>query len=211
MQARRMSRSLPAMTILAPFAGTIRSSGMMRNTTEAWGAPAKLLHWTVATLVLVQIALGWAAVAWHLSPTKLDLFVLHKSTGMLILLLMLVRLFWRWINVTPFLPAGMQAWERAAAQASHFILYLLLLLAPVTGWIINSATNIPFRMFWLIPIPAVADPDKALAETASRIHFGLFVLLVLVLVVHVAAALRHHYVVRDNVLARMLPGTGRAP
>ena len=198
------------MTILAPFAGNIRSSSRLRNTTQAWGAPAKLLHWTVATLVLLQIALGWAAVAWHLSPTKLDLFVLHKSTGMLILLLMLVRLFWRWRNVTPLLPVGMQAWERAAAHASHFILYLLLFLAPVTGWVINSAANNPFRMFWLIPIPAVATPDKVLAEIAARIHFGLFVLLALVLVVHVAAALRHHYVVRDSILARMLPGTGHA-
>ena len=184
---------------------------MIRNTTQSWGAPAKLLHWTVATLVLLQIALGWAAVMWHLSPTKLDLFVLHKSTGMLILSLMLVRLFWRWMNVTPRLPVGMQTWERAAAHASHFILYLLLFLAPVTGWVINSAANIPFRMFWLLPIPAIANPDKALAETAARIHLGLFVLLALVLVVHAAAALRHQYVVRDNVLARMLPGTGRTP
>jgi len=199
------------MTSLAPFAENARSSAMMRNTTQAWGAPAKLLHWTVATLVLLQIVLGWAAVAWHLSPTKLDLFVLHKSTGMLILLLMFVRLFWRWANVTPVLPLSMPPWECVAAHASHVILYLLLFLAPLTGWIINSAANIPFRMFWLIPIPAVAAPDKALADSAARIHLGIFVVLALVLIVHVAAALRHHYVVRDSVLARMLPGGGGAP
>jgi cytochrome b561 len=182
---------------------------MMRNTSQTWGTPAKTLHWTVALLVLVQIALGWTAVTWKLSPTKLDLFVLHKSTGMLILLLMLMRLFWRWTNVTPLLPIGMPTWERASAHASHFVLYFLLFLAPITGWIINSAANIPFRMYWLIPIPAIAGPDNALADAAARIHFGLFVLLSLVLVVHVGAALRHHFVARDNVLARMLPGMGR--
>jgi cytochrome b561 len=184
---------------------------MMRNTTRSWGTPAKLLHWIVAVLIVLQIVLGFAAVAWHLSPAKLDLFVLHKSTGMLILVLMIVRLSWRWMNVTPLLPVGMRAWERTAAHASHFILYLLLFLVPVSGWVINSAANIPFRMFWLIPIPAIANPDKALAETAARIHLGLFIVLALVLLVHVAAALRHHYAERDDVLARMLPTTGRAP
>ena len=115
---------------------------MLRNTDYSWGAPVKLLHWTVAVLVLSQICLGWAAKSWHLSPTKIDLFVWHKSIGMLILVLMLARVAWRSINVTPSLPSGMAPLERLAARLSHVLLYILLLM-PLTGWIINSAANVP--------------------------------------------------------------------
>ncbi len=183
---------------------------MLRNTDLSWGAPAKLLHWAVAALVLAQIALGWAAVSWRLSPTKLDLFVWHKSTGMLILVLMVVRVAWRSANVAPSLPADMRSLERRTAHASHLLLYLLLLLMPMTGWIVNSAANIPFRMFWLIPIPAIVEPDKATADLAARVHFVLFVVLSLLVAVHIGAALRHHFLKRNEVLVRMLPGTGSA-
>ncbi len=178
----------------------------MRNTERSWGAPAKLLHWTVAALVFVQIALGWSAASWRLSPVKLDLFVWHKSTGLVILALMMVRVAWRWANPVPALPADTTPWERRGAQASHFLLYVLLFLMPVTGWIVNSAANIPFRMFWLIPVPAIVEPDKAMADAAARAHFVLFVALSLLLTVHVAAALRHHFLKRNDVLVRMLPG-----
>ena len=183
---------------------------MLRNTDQSWGAPAKLLHWVVALLVLVQICLGWAAVSWRLSPTKLDLFVWHKSIGMLILLLMLVRLVWRSINVAPSLPIGMAPPERLAANLSHLLLYMLLFLMPLTGWIISSAANIPFRIFWLVPLPAVVQPDKVLADEVARVHLALFFVLALLLMLHIGAALRHHFVKRNDVLKRMLPGRAAA-
>ena len=178
----------------------------MRNTERSWGAPAKLLHWAIAALVFVQIALGWSAASWRLSPTKLDLFVWHKSTGMVILALMIARVAWRWANPAPALPADTPPLERRGAKASHFFLYVLLFLMPVTGWIVNSAANIPFRIFWLIPLPAIVEPDKAMADAAARAHFVLFVVLSLLVTVHVAAALRHHFFKRNDVLVRMLPG-----
>jgi cytochrome b561 len=181
---------------------------MLRNTDLSWGAPAKLLHWAVAALVFAQIALGWAAVSWRLSPTKLDLFVWHKSTGMLILALMVVRVAWRLGNVAPSLPADMGPLERRGAHASHLLLYLLLVALPLTGWIVNSAANVPFRMFWLLPLPDIAAPDKAVADAAARAHYLLFVALSLLLAVHIGAALRHHFAKRNDVLVRMLPGRG---
>jgi cytochrome b561 len=176
------------------------------NTSYSWGAPAKALHWTIAGLVLIQVALGWMAVTWPLSPAKLDLFVLHKSTGMLILGLMLVRLAWRAANIIPLAVTGTSPLEQFAAKLCHFLLYLVLLLMPISGWIINSAAGIPFRMFWRIPLPAIVGPDKAVADTAGRVHLALFAALLVLLVIHVGAALRHHFVRRNVILARMLPG-----
>ena len=178
---------------------------MLRNDADSWGAPAKLFHWVMAALIFAQIALGLAAAGWRLSPTKLDLFVWHKSTGMLVLALLALRLAWRLGNRAPALPAGMAAWERRGAHASHFLLYALMIALPVTGWFISSASNVPFKIFWMVPLPAITEPDKAVAERFATVHGWLVTLLALALVAHIGAALRHHYVKRDKVLARMLP------
>jgi cytochrome b561 len=177
---------------------------MLRNTADSWGAPAKLFHWVMAALILTQIALGLMAANWRVSPTKLELFFWHKSTGMLILALVALRLLWRIVNHAPELPA-MAPWERAGAHLSHLLLYALMIALPVTGWIVSSASNVPFRIFWLIPLPAIVAPDESTADLAALVHGGLFALLALVLVAHIGAALRHHYVKRDTVLTRMLP------
>lgn len=182
---------------------------MLRNDDNSWGAAAKLFHWLMAALIFVQIALGLAAASWRLSPAKLNLFFWHKSTGMLILALLALRLLWRLANPTPALPADMPAWERAGARVSHVLLYALMIALPVTGWIISSASNVPFRIFWLIPLPAITAADKAVADLFSTVHGSLVTLLALVLVAHIGAALRHHFVKRNAVLTRMLPRRAR--
>jgi cytochrome b561 len=185
--------------------------GMLRNTADSWGAPAKFFHWVMAALILAQIALGVTAANWRVSPMKLELFFWHKSTGMLILLLVALRLLWRLANPAPELPSGMPAWERAAARASHLLLYVLMIALPIAGWIVNSASNVPFRIFWLIPLPAIVAPDQYTADLAALVHRGLAALLALVLAAHIGAALRHHFVKRNTVLIRMLPGAWRTP
>jgi len=184
---------------------------MLRNTTDSWGAPAKLFHWVMAALILAQIALGVMAASWRVSPAKLELFFWHKSNGMLILALVALRVLWRLGNPTPALPPGMASWERAAARLSHLVLYVLMVALPITGWIVSSASNVPFRIFWLIPLPAIVAPDKATADFVALVHGGLAAMLALVLVAHIGAALRHHFVKRNTVLERMLPGTWRTP
>src|SRR5260370_16181047 len=185
--------------------------GMLRNASDSWVAAATLFHWVMAVLILAQIALGLMAANWGLSPAKIELFFWHKSTGMLILALVGLRILWGLANPTPELPAGMAAWERAAARLSHWLLYALMIALPVTGWIVNSASNVPFRIFWLIPLPAIVAPDKPTADLFELVHGGLFTLFALVLVTHIGAALRHHFVKRNTVLVRMLPGTSRTP
>jgi cytochrome b561 len=171
----------------------------------AWSAAAKSFHWGVAALILLQFVLGWLAASWRLSPTKLDLFVWHKSLGMLILALVVLRLLNRLAARAPALPPGMPAWERAAAHASHALLYGLMLALPLSGWIVSDAAGVPFRIFWQLPLPAIVAPDRQTAELAAAVHFALGIALVALLVLHIGAALRHHYAKHDDVLARMLP------
>jgi cytochrome b561 len=175
-----------------------------------WPASIKALHWLVAVLIVVQATLGVAAVAWRLSPAKLHLFVWHKSLGMLILALVAVRLAVRATHRAPALPATMPRLERRAARASHALLYALMVALPLSGWVVNSAANVPVRLFWLLPLPAIAAPSQSLEAVAARTHLMLVVALAALLALHVAAALRHHRVLRDDVLRRMLPaGRGR--
>jgi len=171
----------------------------------AWSPAAKSFHWSVAALILLQFVLGWLAASWRLSPTKLDLFVWHKSVGMLILALVVLRLLNRLATRAPALPPGMPAWERAAAHASHALLYGLMLALPLSGWIVSAAAGVPFRIFWRLPLPAIVAPDRHTAELAAAVHLALGIALVALLVLHIAAALRHHFAKRDDVLTRMLP------
>jgi len=175
------------------------------NTEPSWNGVMKFLHWLGALLIFTQFALGWLAAIWRLSPTKLDLFVWHKSIGMLVLVLVALRLVWRLGTPAPPLPAGRPGWERTAARTSHVLLYVVMLGMPLTGWLINSAAGVPFKIFWRIPLPSIAAPDKQVADAASLVHFSLGVLLALLLLVHIGAALRHHFILRDGVLIRMLP------
>ena len=192
--------AMPAPTELKP------TRPYYRNSRTSWGVVSVVIHWLFAVLLLLQCVLGWMAVSWKLSPTKINLFVWHKSLGLLLLTLIAVRLAWRASNPVPELPVTTPAWERTAARLSHGLLYALLFVLPLTGWIINSAANIPFRIFWQIPLPAIVSPDKALADATARVHLVLFGVLALLLTLHVAAALRHHFVKRNAVLTRMLPG-----
>jgi cytochrome b561 len=175
-----------------------------------WNGGVKFFHWVIALLILVQFALGWLAASWRLSPAKLDLFVWHKSIGVLVLALVLLRLAWRLAApAAPALPAHMPAWERTAARASHVLLYGLMLALPLSGWVIQSTSGMPFRIFRQWPLPAIAAADKAASDLAAMVHFSLGMALAALLAVHVGAALRHHFVQRDEVLKRMLPAWRR--
>jgi len=177
---------------------------MLCNTMDSWGVISKGLHWTMAGFIFVQLVLGPLAVSWRLSPTKLDLFVWHKSIGMLILALVILRAIWRSLNPTPTLPSDLPRWEHTSARLSHALLYLIMFMLPISGWIINSAANFPFKVFWVFPLPDLVSPNKSLEELAKAVHFSLVIGLITLLALHIGAALRHHIVRRNNVLVRML-------
>ncbi|MGH8212413.1 MAG: cytochrome b [Rhodanobacteraceae bacterium] len=183
----------------------------LRNTDTRWGAVAQAFHWLIAVLILAQGALGLTMVELGMTPAKVRVFALHKSLGLTILALALLRLAWRLGQRAPRDPP-MPRWQHVASRASHCLLYVLILALPLSGWLFNSAANFPLEWFGLVHVPNLTqglDPElKALALGA---HVTFFWILVGVVVLHALAALWHHFRQRDDVLLRMLPGNRKRP
>lgn len=168
-------------------------------------APAIALHWIVAILILANLALGLYTVGLPLSPTKLRYFSFHKWIGVTVFLLAAARLLWRLAHPAPALPEAMPAWERKTAHATHALLYVLFFAAPLTGWLFSSASGFQTVYLGMVPIPDLLSKDKALADVLKLAHKSINYTMAGVIVLHVAAALKHHFVDRDDVLRRMLP------
>lgn len=171
-----------------------------------YGAVAQVFHWLIAALVLVMLALGNYMEDLPLGARKLELYQLHKSIGITIGLLAVLRLAWRLFHPPPPWPETMKRWERVAAGAVHVLLYAMLFLQPLVGFLQSNAANFPVVLWDVLRLPPLVGPDQALSDTLLGLHaIGGWVLAALVSV-HVAAALRHHFILKDDVLRRMLPG-----
>jgi len=180
---------------------------MIRNTSSSWGSVSRWFHWILGITVIGMLAYGW----WmnHI-PARADrLFYrsIHADIGYVVLLLMVVRLLWRMINPAPALPSDTPRWQRISAQISHWALYIVTIMVAMLGWA-HSGAHKPDYSSWfgLFHVPQITSPDKATADAYEDRHiFFAYVLLALV-VIHVAAALWHHFVRRDRVTARMVDG-----
>ena len=177
-----------------------------RNTPERWGWIAQTLHWATALGVIGLVIVGLWMDEMPNSPDKVKVFALHKSTGITVLAIVVVRLLWRFIDKRPPYPASMPSWQRIVSEISHGLLYVLLLTQALSGWLYNSASNFALKWFGLFTLPALSDPDPALKHLAHDIHETGWKLLALLLAIHVGAALKHHFFDRDVTLARMTPG-----
>jgi cytochrome b561 len=175
-----------------------------RNTAEAYGSFAKFLHWAIVLLIIPQYFLVEAAEKYEDTLQEVQLMTWHKSLGMLVLLLALVRIAWRLLNRPHPSPLG-AVWQRKAAAAGHGLLYLLILLQPLSGWIVASSGNAPVTLFGWFQFPAIVGENHGLHEAFEEVHEILFSLLLIVAAVHIVAALYHHFALKDNVLRRMLP------
>jgi cytochrome b561 len=172
-----------------------------------YGNTAVTLHWLTALLVLANLGLGMSMVSLHITPLKLHLYLWHKWTGITVFLLTCGRVAWRWAHPPPP-PVAMAEWQRRAAAVSHLLLYALLFLIPVSGWLYSSATGVQVVYLGFLPLPDLVPNDKPLAHILRAVHVSLNSLLFALVCVHTAAALKHHFVDRDAALRRMLPGIG---
>ncbi len=189
----------------------------MGAVSERYTAVAIALHWLIALAIILQLISGlWMVDALNEQATQMLAFQVyqwHKSLGLTVLILSLLRLLWRFTHRAPELPGGMTAWERLAAKAAHILFYAIMIGMPITGWVVVSASKLGLpTLYWglfqwpHIPLGGmVADAKAALEGTFGEVHEILAYITIGLLALHVGAALKHHLVNRDDVLSRMLP------
>ena len=182
---------------------------LIGNTAERFGLVSKALHWLTLVLLVGAFTLAVSMVNMPFSPRKLEFYSWHKWLGVTIFLVVLVRLAWRLANPVPLQPSGMPQWQRRFAALSHGALYAILIVMPITGWIMSSALNLPVVYLGLIHIPSPFGVNRALGETMKLVHLSLAVTLLVLVIIHALAALYHHFALRDDVLRRMLPWPAR--
>lgn len=171
---------------------------------------ARTAHWLHVLLLLGSFTLGFIMVDLATSPLKLQMFAWHKWTGVVIFALVGLRLAWRWQHPPPPLPASIPSWQREAARISHRLLYGLLFAVPLSGWLMSSAKGFQTVLFGVLPIPDLLDKNPPVGAALEEVHWLLNKLLLGLIALHVAAALKHYFIDRNEVLARMLPGLSSA-
>lgn len=179
---------------------------------QRYGAIARGLHWLLALALIGTFLLGLYMHELPFSPQRLKLYSWHKWTGVTILVLSALRLAWRCIRTPPPLPASIAAsmpgWQRWAHHATHALLYLLFFAVPLSGWAYSSATGFPVVWFGVVPLPDWVPVDKGLADTLKQVHKFLSFGLASLVLLHVAAVVKHQFVDRDGLMDRMR-GMGR--
>lgn len=176
---------------------------LLKNTKDEFGFIAKFFHWAVAVLVLVLLSAGFFMTGMDFSPSKLGLYMLHKSFGILVLVLMIGRVIWRQISPRPGRLPSVKPWEDRLASIVHLLLYLSLFAMPLSGWIMSSAGGFPATFFGLFSLPALMDKNEQVFELTRGIHTAFAYTVLGLLALHFAGAFKHHLVDRDATLQRM--------
>ena len=178
---------------------------MLKNSATHYGTIAKSLHWLLALTLAAQFALGWYMTElsyydrwYHDAPA------IHKACGMLLWSLALLRILWAIYDHPPPLVRGMKEWERLAAKASHSTLYFMTLLIPLSGYLISTAKGHAIDVFGLFEIPALFPAVKQMEDLAGKVHYILAFGTAWLVLAHVLAALKHHFIERDETLTRMI-------
>ena len=173
--------------------------------TERYNRTAIFLHWLVGLGILGTLGLGLYMVDLPFSPAKLQIYSWHKWAGMTLLFLAVVRLAWRLSHPAPALPDTMGPLSRLAAHAGHWVLYILMLAIPLSGWLMSSAQGFSVVWFGVLPLPDLVTKNLELGEWLNSTHLILNYTLIATLIGHIGAALHHHFIKKDTVMSRMLP------
>ena len=187
------------------------------TTSETYSRTARWLHWIIAILIIFMLIGGKLMGFIPKDETSLRVMIYgwHKTFGITILILSVLRLFWRLGHKPPALPAHMPPWERMAAQGTHIAFYAFMIVMPLAGWAITSTSRYPSKIFQVVPLPALPGLSDLGERREEMHHFfedtheKLAYLAIALILLHVGAALKHHYKDKDDVLARMLPRLGK--
>jgi len=177
-----------------------------RNTTDRYGLIQIVLHWTMAAMIAVLLPLGlWMTGLEYYDPWYTRAPDLHRALGVCLAILLIVRIVARGMQVRPR-PLATASWQRHAAGATHWLLYILPALLVISGYLISTADGRPVDVFGWFEVPATLHHIDGQEDIAGDAHFALAMLLLAVIAIHAAAALYHHLVLRDHTLRRMLTG-----
>ncbi len=178
---------------------------------NSFTAIAKLFHWGMALVIAGLIALGLVMTDMPLSPQKLQYYAWHKWAGVSVFMLVWLRLVWRVLNPPPAYPDSMSSLLQRVAHLGHAALYGLMIVIPLSGWLMSSAKGVPTVWFGVLRLPDLLERNKELGHLLQEVHESLNYLLMLLLVGHVAAAMKHHWINHDDILKRMLPFGSATP
>jgi cytochrome b561 len=177
-----------------------------KNSEDNWGAVSQFLHWLIVLLILLLAIVGLTMGELPKTPKYFWVYTLHKSVGISVLVLVLLRIGWRLYAGAPKPVPGTPKWQERIATLTHWLLYALLLAMPLSGWLYDSASGLrPFRWFGLVEMPKLSAPDESLRDLSHGAHETLFWVLVALVVLHAGAAFHHHIFRNDATLLRMLP------
>src|SRR6266545_2146288 len=180
----------------------------IKTTQKTYGAVAVGLHWLMAVILIALVAVGLYMVRLPdagFDTKKITLILYHKELGVLVFALATLRLAWRVTNALPRLVEHLPDWQKVVARFVHLCFYGLMLALPITGWLMSSAAGIPVSFFGLFYLPDLIPYDDYLFQRLVAVHKWLGYALIPLIVIHAAAALRHHFVFKDDTLRRMLP------
>lgn len=174
---------------------------------ENYDHAARILHWAILALLIVQFALAWTMPDVERGTQPVGLIAWHLSFGATILFLMLVRLGWRLSHTPPPPPKHVSRLQQVVSRANHYLLYGVLIVLPLIGWANTSSRGWPVALFGIIPLPRLLPTGSAVGLALGDIHMTMALILLGLVALHVAGALYHRIVLRDQVLQRMLPGS----
>lgn len=179
---------------------------MLRKDSPPYGVMAISLHWMIALLIVCGFYLGWIMTDIPgFTPTKLKYVSWHKWIGVTVFALAVLRLVWRVTHKAPPLPATMPGWQKVSAHITHGLLYVLMLAIPLTGYFFSSAAGVRVVYLGLLPLPTIIGPDQAAKAMLRTAHIALNYTMLGIVAVHVLAVLKHQFIDRDALLARMIP------
>jgi len=177
-----------------------------RNTTARYGTVAQGFHWVVALCVIGLLALGLYMTSLDPLPSTFKLYALHKSIGIVVLTLAVLRLIWKLTNPHPHSLPTHAKWEKFLATLVHIFLYFAIIGMPLSGWIMSSAKNFPVSVFNQFTLPNLVGPSEEIAKLAADFHELTAYALIAAIVLHFAGAMKHHLIDKDGTLRRMIPG-----
>lgn len=178
-----------------------------KNTIASYGSISKLFHWIMSFLIFAMIIVGFIMddLPEHMQST---IYLVHKSLGLVLLTLVILRILWTLNNPKPLLPPRTRPWEIMIERLVHLLLYVFMLAMPLSGWIMSSAAGYHPNFFGLITLPMPGIPiSESLSAVAHDVHTISSWALITVVVLHMLAALKHHFIHKDNILKRMMPNS----